>query len=321
MSLFSSDNFMTQQLNEFMGNGNNQYRSGVVAIIGPPNAGKSTLLNYFLGQKIAIVTPKPQTTRNRILGVLTGDTYQIILLDTPGLHKPRELLNREMVRIALDTLAEADVVLFMADALMPGSIEKKEKLKDEFIGYLEQVRCPVVLALNKIDRLGKNEILPVIEWFNSFYSFSAVVPISALHGDGADVLVNELVNLLPLGPQYYPDDIPTDATERFIAAEIIREKVFMLTREEVPYSTAVLIDSFKESDTDRPVIIHATILVEHQSQKGIIIGKKGSMLAEIRKQSTKDIKEMLDRRVSLRLWVKVKKKWTKNEQILRELGM
>lgn len=310
---------MSNQSNTHTGSENILHRSGVVAIIGPPNAGKSTLLNYFLGQKIAIVTPKPQTTRNRILGILTGDAYQIILLDTPGLHKPRELLNREMVRIAMDTLSEADVVLFMADALLP-SEERREKLQEEFTGYLEQVRCPVVLALNKIDRLGKDKLLPVMEWYNSLYPFAAIIPISALHGDGTDELVRELVAMLPEGPQYYPDDIPTDATERFIAAEIIREKVFLLTREEVPYSTAVLIDSFKESAEGRPVVIHATILVEQQSQKGIIIGKKGTMLAEIRTKASRDIQEMLDRRVSLRLWVKVKKKWTKNEQILRELG-
>ncbi|MDW7772028.1 MAG: GTPase Era [Desulfobulbaceae bacterium] len=297
-----------------------EHRSGVVAIIGPPNAGKSTLLNYFLGQKIAIVTPKPQTTRNRILGILTGEAYQIILLDTPGLHEPRDPLNREMVRIAMDTLNEADVVLFMVDAAIPGE-EKKERLREEFLRYLEQARCPVVLALNKIDRLHKDALLPVIQWYSTLFSFAAIVPVSALHGDGTDVLIRELVALLPEGPQYYPDDIPTDATERFIAAEIIREKVFLLTREEIPYSTAVLIDSFKESEGDGPVEIHATILVEQASQKGIIIGRKGSMLAEIRKSASRDIKEMLDRRVKLRLWVKVKKKWTRNEQVLRELGM
>lgn len=295
------------------------YRSGVVAIIGPPNAGKSTLLNYFLGQKIAIVTPKPQTTRNRILGILTGESYQIILLDTPGLHKPKEFLNREMVRIAMATLAEADVVLFMADALQQDE-KRKDRLKEEFTGYLEQVRSPVVLALNKIDRVDGKALLPVIEWYSDLYPFASVVPISALHGEGTDVLIREIVSLLPEGPQYYPDDMPTDATERFIAAEIIREKVFLLTREEIPYSTAVLIDSFKESDDGKPVVIHATILVEQQSQKGIIIGKGGSMLAEIRKKATRDIAEMLDHRVSLRLWVKVKKKWTRNEQILKELG-
>lgn len=296
------------------------YRSGVVAIIGPPNAGKSTLLNHFLGQKVAIVTPKPQTTRNRILGVLTGESHQIILLDTPGLHKPREMLNREMVRIALDTLSEADIVLLLADAQVNKS-EQLEKLASEFIEYLQQVSCPVVLALNKVDQLEKSKLLPLIEWYRSFYSFAFVIPISALRGDGTGLLVDELVSLLPPGPQYYPDDMPTDATERFIAAEIIREKVFLLTREEVPYSTAVMIDSFQESENDKPVVIHATILVEQPSQKGIIIGQKGRMLAEIRKKAAPEIGEMLDHRVSLRLWVKVKKKWTSNEQILRELGL
>ena len=296
------------------------FRSGVVAIIGPPNAGKSTLLNHFLGQKIAIVTPKPQTTRNRILGVLTGPAHQILLLDTPGLHKPKELLNQEMVRIALETLAEADVVLLLADANTNNSAQL-EKLGEEFKEYLLQVTCPVLLALNKVDQIDKSQLLPLIEWYKSFYTFAAVVPISALHGDGTEQLVEEMVELLPEGPQYYPEDIPTDATQRFIAAEIIREKVFLLTRQEVPYSTAVMIDSFQESESARPIIIHATILVEQPSQKGIIIGRQGKMLAEIRKKATPEIEEMLDHRVSLRLWVKVKKKWTKNEQILRELGL
>lgn len=311
---------MTEHLSTTEQDGFSGYRSGVVTIIGSPNAGKSTLLNHFLGQKIAIVTPKPQTTRNRILGVLTGEGYQIILLDTPGLHKPREQLNREMVRIALDTLDEADVVLFLADA-MDNSPERLAKLGREFCEYLAQVRAPVVLALNKVDRLEKSRLLPVMEWYRNFYPFTAVVPVSALLGDGTDLLVNEMVRLLPIGPQYYPEEVPTDATERFIAAELIREKVFMLTREEVPYSTAVLIDSFKEGEENKPVVIHATILVEQPSQKGIIIGRQGKMLAEIRKRATPDIEEMLDRRVSLRLWVKVRKKWTSNEQILRELGL
>ncbi len=311
---------MSDQSNIYQEDGNPLHRSGVVAIVGPPNAGKSTLLNYFIGQKIAIVTPKPQTTRNRILGILTGDAYQVILLDTPGLHKPKELLNREMVRIALETLTEADVVLFLADSSII-SREGQDKLRHEFIGYLEQVRCPVVLALNKIDQMDKQKLLPVMEWFNSSYPFAAVVPISALRGDGTDLLIQELVKLLPQGPKYYPDDIPTDATERFIAAEIIREKVFLMTREEIPYSTAVLVDSFKESDPGKPVVIHATIMVEQSSQKGIIIGRKGKMLGEIRKKATRDIEEMLDRKASLRLWVKVKKKWTQNERILKELGL
>lgn len=297
-----------------------EYRSGVVAIIGPPNAGKSTLLNHFLGQKIAIVTPKPQTTRNRILGVLTGEGFQIILLDTPGLHKPRELLNREMVRVALDTLAEADVVLMLADAQV-NKPERLEKLGAEFGEYLRQARCPVALALNKTDQVEKERLLPLMDWYRQLHPFASVVPISALNGDGTDVLVEELVRLLPPGPQYYPDDMPTDATVRFIAAEIIREKVFLLTREEVPYSTAVMIESFQEPEDDGPVVIHAAILVEQPSQKGIIIGRSGGMLAEIRKQAAPEIGEMLDRRVSLRLWVKVRKNWTRDGNVLRELGL
>lgn len=311
---------MSESLSTGQPGGNAAYRSGVVAIIGPPNAGKSTLLNHFLGQKIAIVTPKPQTTRNRILGVLTGDGYEIILLDTPGLHKPRELLNREMVRIALDTLAEADVVLFLADAGV-GTPGRLERLGSEFAAYLQRVSCPVVLALNKMDQLEKTMLLPLMDWYRTLHPFAAMVPISALQGEGTGLLLQELVRLLPEGPQYYPDDIPTDATERFIAAEIIREKVFLLTRDEVPYSTAVLIDSFQESAGSRPVVIHATILVEQPSQKGIIIGQQGRMLAAIRKKAVPDIEEMLERKVTLRLWVKVKKKWTSNEQVLRELGL
>ncbi|BCO08844.1 GTPase Era [Desulfolithobacter dissulfuricans] len=296
------------------------YRSGVVAIVGPPNAGKSTLLNRYLGQKIAIVTPRPQTTRNRILGIVTGPDYQIIMLDTPGLHKARELLNREMVRIAMESLGEADVVLFLADAsAFAGNKKKLEKHRQEYTGYLDKVRTPAVLALNKIDLLRKEELLPVIDWYSSLHPFDAVVPISALQGVGTDTLLEELVSRLPEGPQYYPDDIPTDATERFIVAEIIREKIFLLTREEVPYSTAVLIDSFQEEKNR--VTIHATILVERSSQKGIIIGRKGQMLVEIGRSARLEIEELLGCRVVLKLWVKVKKKWTRNEQILKELGL
>lgn len=296
------------------------YRSGVVAIVGPPNAGKSTLLNHLLQQKIAIVTPLPQTTRNRILGIVTGPDYQILFLDTPGLHKAKELLNQEMVRVALESLTEADVVLFLADATVEVSANQ-EKRRHEYQEYLHRVRCPSVLAVNKVDLLRKDLLLPVIDGYNSLHSFSAVVPISALKGDGTDILLRELVQRLPEGPQYYPDDIPTDVTERFIVAEIIREKIFLLTREEVPYSTAVLIDSFVEDVPGKPIVIHATILVERASQKGIIIGRQGKMLAEIRESATKDIKHLLDCRVRLQLWVKVKKKWTKNESVLRELGL
>lgn len=297
------------------------HRSGVVAMVGPPNAGKSTLLNLFLGQKIAIVTPRPQTTRNRIMGIITGDDHQIILLDTPGLHKPKELLNREMVRIAMESLADADVVLFLVDCAARGDKEKMQRRRAEFRGYLKNIKCPVVLALNKIDLLPKERLLPVIDWYSDLHPFAAMVPISALEGQGTDELLREIVQRLPEGPQYYPEDIPTDATERFIVAEMIREKIFLLTRDEVPYSTAVLIESFKESLDNKPVVIHALILVERDSQKAIIIGKGGKMLKEIGKSARLEIEHMLDCRVVLKLWVEVKKKWTKSEQVLRELGM
>ena len=293
------------------------HRSGVVAIIGPPNAGKSTLLNQLLRQKIAIVTPKPQTTRNRIMGIVTGSGYQMILLDTPGLHAGREEMNRRMVQVALESLAEADVVLFLADCANV-SVTKREQWAEEFRGYLARVTCPVVLALNKMDLLPPERLLPVIDWYRGLHGFAAVVPISALNGKQVDVLLAELVGLLPEGPQYYPDDIPTDASERFIAAEIIREKIFLRTRDEIPYSTAVVIDAFEEGD---PVVIRATILVERDSQKGILVGQKGAMLAAIRKSAAADIKQLLDCRVRLHLWVKVSRNWTDNANMLRELGL
>ncbi len=296
------------------------YRSGVIAIIGPPNAGKSTLLNRLLGQKIAIVTPRPQTTRNRILGIVNGPDYQIIMLDTPGLHKPREMMNREMVRVALESLSEADVVLFLADAAAM-NIEQLEKRRQEYKQYLGRIQCPALLALNKIDLLQADQLLPVINWYADLHPFAEVVPISALKGGGVDVLLQQLADRLPEGPQYYPDDIPTDASERFIVAELIREKIFLMTREEVPYSTAVMIDSFQEGKPGKPVVIHATILVERGSQKGIIIGRQGKMLGRIRQEAGKDIEQLLGCRVTLKLWVKVKKKWTTNEQLLRELGL
>ncbi len=310
---------MTMQLDK-SDNNDAPYKSGVVAIIGPPNAGKSTLLNRLLGQKIAIVTPRPQTTRNRILGIVNGPNYQIIMLDTPGLHKPREMMNREMVRVALESLTEADVVLFLADAAAM-NIEQLEKRRQEYKKYLSRIQCPALLALNKIDLLQADKLLPVINWYADLYPFAEVVPISALKGDGVEVLLKQLADRLPEGPQYYPDDIPTDASERFIVAELIREKIFLMTREEVPYSTAVMIDSFQEGKPGKPVVIHATILVERGSQKGIIIGRRGEMLGRIRQEAGKDIEQLLGCRVTLKLWVKVKKKWTTNEQLLRELGL
>jgi len=291
-------------------------KSGMVAIVGPPNAGKSTLLNTLMGQKISIVTPKPQTTRNRIIGILNSPDYQIVLLDTPGLHKAGKPLNLEMVKIALASLAEVDVILFLVDVSAP--LPEKQV---QSVGYLSGTANPAILALNKTDLMRREEILPMIELYRHIYPFAAIVPVSALMNIGTDVLLHELLKLLPTGPRLYPEDIPTDATERFIVAEIIREKIFLLTGKEIPYATAVLIDSFTEDDQRSLVTIHATIIVEKPSQKAIIIGRKGSRLQQIGKSSRLEIEKLLAQRVLLKLWVKVHKNWTKDVRFIRELGL
>ena len=295
-------------------------KSGMVAIVGPPNAGKSTLMNALLGQKISIVTPKPQTTRNRILGVVNDPAYQIVLIDTPGLHKADQPLNREMVRIALESMTEVDAVLFLLDvsASVP---EKLKKEKDrELSGYMGQMRAPAILVLNKVDLLDKQKLLPLIRMYADVYPFKAILPLSALRADGIDRLIAEILAILPSGPRYYPEDIPTDATERFLTAEIIREKIFLQIGQEVPYSAAVLIESFKEEPGEEVVTIHAAIVLERTSQKGILIGKEGRTLKGIGTAARKDIEEMLDRKVMLKLWVKVKKNWSQDERFLKELG-
>jgi GTP-binding protein Era len=292
----------------------------MVAIVGPPNAGKSTLMNGLLEQKISIVSPKPQTTRNRILGIMNDEGYQIVLLDTPGLHKAREPLNQEMVRIALDSLHEVDAVIYMIDVSLPLPDKLKEEKGQELAGHMEQVRCPVILVLNKVDLLNKEKLLAMIQVYAELFPFHAIIPMSALHGDGNARLLAELLQVLPIGPRYYPEDIPTDASERFLVAEIIREKVFLLTGEEVPYSTAVLIESFKEDPAKGLITIHAAIVLERESQKGIVIGKGGLKLKSIGIAARKDIEKLLDQKVLLKLWVKVRKNWSRDEKFLKELG-
>jgi GTP-binding protein Era len=295
-------------------------KSGMVAIVGPPNAGKSTLMNSLLGQKISIVTPKPQTTRNRILGVVNEDDYQIVLLDTPGLHKSRVPLNREMVRIAMDSLSEVDVVLFIIDISLPMPPKVREEKEKEFSAVMKQVKCPAIMVLNKVDLLNKEKLLPMIAAYSELFPFSAVIPISALKGDGTSKLVDEILEVLPMGPRYFPEDIPTDATERFLVAEIVREKVFLQTGQEIPYSTAVTIESFKEDTQKKLVTIHATIVIERPSQKGMVIGKGGSKLKSIGTAARIDIEKLIGEKVLLKLWVKVKKKWSEDERFLKELG-
>ena len=291
-------------------------KCGTIALIGPPNVGKSTLLNCLLGQKISIVSPKPQTTRNRILGIVNGPDYQLLLLDTPGLHSAKSPLNLGMVKVALDTLPEVDAILFMIDATMP-----KPKQENAQLHHLREVNKPVMLAINKIDLVSKEKLLPILNAYQDMFPFTAMIPISALAKDGTDTLLTEILELMPIGPRLYPEDIPTDSSERFIVSEIIREKIFRRTNQEIPYSTAVVIDAFQEDEAKHTVTIHATILVEKNSQKGIIIGKGGVTLKEIGKAARHEIQDLLGMPVMLKLWVKVQKNWSTNPRFLTEMGL
>lgn len=292
---------------------NELIKSGMVALVGPPNVGKSTLLNCLLGQKISIVSPKPQTTRQRILGIINGSGYQIVLLDTPGLHKGSIPLNVEMAKIARETLGEVDIIVFMVDATMPAPLPGSD-----LTACLTGRGAPAILLINKIDLLRREKLLPLIQAYQGLHDFTAIIPVSALRAEGAEQLLAELLRLLPEGPRLFPDDIPTDASVRSIAAEIIREKVFLLTGEEIPYSTAVVIDRFQEEE--HLVTIDATIIIEKDSQKGMVIGKKGAKLKAIGTAARIDIEELVQGKVMLKLWVKVKKNWTKNASFLKELG-
>jgi GTP-binding protein Era len=295
-------------------------RSGMVAIVGPPNAGKSTLMNHFLGQKISIVTAKPQTTRNRIVGIVNGEKHQVVFLDTPGLHKSRDPLNVEMVKVAMESLTEVDIVLFLVDVSLPLPEKVQEKKAAELAQYMQRIKCPAIMVLNKIDLIDRKKVLPFIDSYARLFPFKAIIPASALDGDGLDSLFSEILALLPMGPRYFPEDIPTDASERFLCAEIVREKVFLLTGQEIPYSTAVLIESFKEDAAKKLVTIHAAIVLEKQSQKGIVIGKGGKKLKSIGIAARKDIEALIGEKVLLKLWVKVKKNWSQDQRFLKELG-
>ena len=292
-----------------------EFKSGFVSLIGRPNAGKSTLLNLLLGEKIAIISPKPQTTRNRILGIKNLPTGQIVFLDTPGVHSPRTRLNQAMVKVALATLQEVDVVCFLIEADRPDNEENALVLED-----LKRVSKPVILVINKIDLVSKGRLLPIMERYSQLRAFEQLIPISALLGDGVDILVAELFKILPQGPKFFPEDMITDLSERFLVAEFIREKVIQLTREEIPYSTAVEIEEFKERQEKNLIVIKAIIQVERESQKGILIGGKGRMLKEIGRLAREEIEAFLGVRVFLELWVKVEKNWREDPQALRRLG-
>ncbi|HBD08455.1 MAG TPA: GTPase Era [Syntrophobacteraceae bacterium] len=292
-----------------------EFRSGYVALIGAANVGKSTLMNHILQQKISITSPKAQTTRNRILGILTRPDCQMIFLDTPGIHRAQDSFNKILLQTALAALREVDVICFVVEAG-----EAHREINQYALQFLSHIRTPVILAINKIDLVRKTDLLPIMDRYRGLRPFHAIVPISALLGDGVAQLLAEALGCLPEGPKYYPDDSLTDQPERFLVAELIREKVFHLTRQEIPYAIAVSIDTFHEDEGSRRIDIEATIHVERSSQKGILIGKKGEMLKEIGKLARQDIERMLGCHVFLGLFVRVQKNWRKDPRVLAEFG-
>ena len=290
------------------------FKSGFVAIVGRPNVGKSTFMNYVLGQKIAIMSDKAQTTRNKIQGVYTKDDAQIVFLDTPGIHKPKHELGEFMVKSAYSALKEVDAVLFMVNVS-----EKRGPGDDFIIEKLKGIKTPIFLVLNKIDLVTPEVLLERVESYKDALDFAGVFPISVLQGNHVNELMEGLINALPEGPQYYPADQITDHPEYFVVSELIREKILQLTQEEIPHSVAVTVDKMQKDEFDK-VHVYANIIVERKSQKGIIIGKGGRLLKEIGTRARRDIQQLLGNKVYLELWVKVEKDWRKRKSNLQEYG-
>jgi GTP-binding protein Era len=292
------------------------FRSGYIAIVGRPNVGKSTLLNSLLGEKVAIVSPRPQTTRNRITGIKTTAHAQIVFLDTPGIHQAHSLMNRRMVDVALKTLHEVDGLIWVVDA------HERIGAQDERIAdLLRGVETPVYIVLNKIDLVSKGKLLPLMQRCSELLPGKEIVPVSALNGDNMSLLLELIDRTLPEGPRYFPGDEVTDQSERFLAAEIIREKVFLKTREEIPYGVAVTIDEFTEKPEKNLIVIKATIHTERDSHKPILIGKQGSMLKEIGTQTRAELEALLGCKIFLELFIRVDKGWTQRPHTLTEMGL
>ncbi|EOR23624.1 GTPase Era [Niallia alba] len=295
-------------------NNQTEHKSGFISIIGRPNVGKSTFLNRVIGQKIAIMSDKPQTTRNKVQGVLTTDDAQLIFIDTPGIHKPKHRLGDFMMKVAQNTLKEVDLILFMVNA-EEGFGKGEEFILEKF----QTVKTPIFLVINKIDTIHPDQLFTIIESYKEKYPFKEIIPISALEGNNVETLLTQIKKYLPEGPQYYPADQVTDHPERFIVSELIREKALHLTREEIPHSLAVVMEKMERKSND-VINVMATIIVERDSQKGIIIGKQGSMLKEIGKRARIDIENLLGNKVYLELWVKVQKDWRNKMTQLRDFG-
>ncbi|CAM3443483.1 MULTISPECIES: GTPase Era [Brevibacillus] len=291
------------------------FKSGFVTIVGRPNVGKSTLINHMVGQKIAIMSNKPQTTRNKITAVHTTEKGQVVFIDTPGIHKPKSKLGDYMVSVAENTLNEVDLVLFVVDAT-----EKRGAGDEYIIERLKQVKTPVFLIINKIDKVHPEALLPIIDDYRQLHDFKQIIPISALEGNNTSSLSEAIFDEMQEGPMYYPADQVTDHPERFVVAELIREKVLHLTREEVPHSIAVVVEEMKRGENGKTLYIYAAIYVERDSQKGILIGEKGQMLKEIGRRARHDIERLMGDKVFLEVWIKVKKDWRNQERMLRNFG-
>jgi GTP-binding protein Era len=291
------------------------FLSGFIAIIGPPNVGKSTLLNHILGTKLAIVSPKPQTTRNRTIGIYHGEGFQMVFVDTPGIHKTLTALHKSMVKSALAAFKEVDILLLMIGTDRPDDPEISS-----IVGNLKRIKKPCVLAVNKIDIYPKEHLLPIIEKYSQLCLFDVIIPISALKGDGVDVILKELKSRLKPGPQFFPVEMRTDKPETFLISEIIREKIYFHTREELPYSSAVTIINMEEIQNKNLLSISGRIHVETDSQKGILIGKQGRMIKAVGRSARLELEKIFGMRVYLDITVRVDKNWTKNTRALRRLG-
>lgn len=290
-------------------------KSGFVSIIGRPNVGKSTFMNRVIGQKIAIMSDKPQTTRNKVQGVLTEDDMQVIFIDTPGIHKPKHRLGDFMIKVARNTLHEVDIVMMMVNA------EEGYGRGDQFIiDMLQDIKTPVFLVINKIDKIHPEQLLDMIAQYKDLYSFAEIIPISALGGNNIERLLLQIKTYLPDGPQYYPAHYVTDHPEHFIVAELIREKALHLTSQEIPHSIAVVVDTMKREEDRDLIHVMATIIVERESQKGMVIGKQGKMLKEIGKRARLDIENLLGSKIFLEVWVKVIKNWRDKPAHIKDLG-
>lgn len=304
-----------------LGQGSAGTVAGTVAILGRPNVGKSTLLNQVVGQKLAIVSPKPQTTRNRIIGVWNGDAGQIVFVDTPGVHSARGALNKFMVEEAMGAIENIEAALLVVEPPQSSAAVKIASSERQILEVLRQAGKPVVLAINKVDTVkDKPSLFPILKQWQEIAQLAALVPVSARKGSGVPGLVKELCKLLPPGPPLYGADMLTDRTERFLAAELIREQLFLSLRQELPYATAVIIDNWEERADRNDVVIDASIIVERDSQKSIVLGKGGAMIKDIGTRARAEVSTLLDRPAHLRLFVKVAPEWTSSPESIARLG-